>query len=177
MRGSPRLFRMKGLTPIALTRGFLVGTFASLASGEKFSAALKHGLLSAAIHVGGVTVNNLVGHTAGFIASGGNKPQIAGGAFFYKSDWSDVTAFAIGNAITFNPENVRLGALTVLGSRVATHTVLMHELGHIPQSGVLGLAYLPTHFLSQRLSVVLSRGESTHRYNLFERWIHPYPGY
>lgn len=83
-------------------RGFVIGTASSLASGEKFSDALKQGLIGGAISAGGPQFNNLIGHTWGFIASGGQAPTIQNGAFFYKTNFG--TAISIGNAITYNAQ-------------------------------------------------------------------------
>lgn len=153
------------------TRGFLVGTLGSLASGEKFSDALKHGLISAGVHLGGVTVNNLIGHAAGFIASGGQAPRIEQGVFVYEANVRQ--AFAIGNVITGSRGSLAQTA-TVAGIPTS-YSVLQHEIGHFWQSGVLGVSYLPFHGLFQGASRVFCG--STHTCNPLERWLHPYPSY
>ncbi|MBI2174990.1 MAG: hypothetical protein HYU33_07320, partial [Candidatus Omnitrophica bacterium] len=166
------------------SRGFAIGTVGSLATGRKFSDALVEGLTLGAFSAGGAQFNNLIGHTVGFIASGGQGPEFRDGGFFYKTSFG--SAISIGNAITYNAEYVAypgaqptniLEGKARLGDRFADYNIRTHELGHIPASRLLGAFALPAHILSQGGSRILSFGQSSHRYNLLERFFHPAPSF
>jgi hypothetical protein len=170
-----------------VARGFLIGTTTSLISGRKFGDALIEGLAFGIVGAAGAQANNLVGHAVGFVASGFQGPEIRDGRFFYKIGFecASCTAITIGNAVTYNasyisaagaaPVNI-LDQLAPLGTARAPYTIRTHELGHVPQSGVLGPLYLPAHALSQALSFAATLG-NTHRLNFLERVWHPAPSY
>jgi RHS repeat-associated protein len=165
-----------------VTRGFLIGTTTSLISGRKFGDALIEGLAFGIVGAAGAQANNLIGHAVGFVASGFQAPEFRDGAFFYKIGFKceSCTAITIGNAITYNaqfgipPRNI-LGEFAPLGDAHAPYNIRVHELGHVPQSRVLGFLYLPAHALSQALSIATTL--NSHRLNFLQRVWHPAPSY
>lgn len=102
---------------------------------------------------------NLLGHLAGWMASGGRLPRRVGGpaavGWLYpirsglRLDW--VGAVTIGHAILHRPG-------VVDGPTTAARLTLAHELAHTRQHDLLGPLYLPLHILAQGLSALLTRG-------------------
>jgi hypothetical protein len=104
---------------------------------------------------------NLLGHAAGWIASGGRMPRRVGGpaavGWLYPIrsglglDW--VAAVTIGHAILYRPG-------VVDAPTTAARLTLAHELAHTRQHDLLGPLYLPLHILAQATSALLTRGRS-----------------
>jgi hypothetical protein len=102
---------------------------------------------------------NLLGHLAGWIASGGRMPRRVGGAaavgWLYPIrsglglNW--VGAVTLGHAILHRPG-------VVDGPTTAARLTLAHELAHTRQHDLLGPLYLPLHILAQGVSALLTRG-------------------
>src|SRR5580704_10857799 len=102
---------------------------------------------------------NLLGHLAGWMASGGRLPRRVGGpaavGWLYPIrprlglDW--VGAVTIGHAILHRPG-------VVDGPTPAARLTLAHELAHTRQHDLLGPLYLPLHILAQAASALLTRG-------------------
>jgi hypothetical protein len=100
---------------------------------------------------------NVVGHLAGFLASGGRRPRRVGGpaavGWLYPIrrgvglDW--VGAVTLGHAILY-----RRGVLD--GPSMRARLTLAHELAHTRQHDRLGPLYLPLHILAQAASAALS---------------------
>lgn len=98
---------------------------------------------------------NVIGHLAGFLASGGRWPERVRGpaarAWLYRIgpgrglDW--VGGVTLGHAILYRPGlfDGRLGRF-----------VLAHELAHTRQHDWLGPLYLPLHILAQTSSALIS---------------------
>ncbi|MEL6560695.1 MAG: RHS repeat-associated core domain-containing protein [Bacteroidota bacterium] len=87
--------------------------------------------------VAGSIVNQLVGHSSGYIASGGNGPnQFKDGVYIYKS--SGEGSFSIGGAVTL--EN---GAWS--GNTINDTDLYDHELKHFTEQNSIGAIYLPAH--------------------------------
>jgi hypothetical protein len=105
---------------------------------------------------------NLLGHLAGWMASGGRLPRRVGGpaavGWLYPIrsglglDW--VGAVTLGHAILHRPG-------VVDGPTTAARLTLAHELAHTRQHDLLGPLYLPLHILAQGLSALLTRGRPT----------------
>src|SRR4051812_45686555 len=104
---------------------------------------------------------NLLGHLAGWIASGGRLPRRGGGAapvgglYAIRSgpglDW--------GAAGTIRPPILpRPGGGD--GPTTAARLTLAHELAHTRQHDLLGPLYLPLHILAQATSALLTRGRT-----------------
>ena len=115
----------------------------------KFSDAAEDGLLSGGFSAGSTQFGNLVGHTYGFIASGGKGPEFRDGAFFYEPQTYRRGAVALGNAITGSRDFLNE---TVPGT---TYTVREHELAHVPMARGLGMFHVPVNSLALGLSFVL----------------------
>jgi hypothetical protein len=102
---------------------------------------------------------NVLGHLAGLVASGGQRPRrVAGPAaagWLYPIrpgrglDW--VGAVTIGHAILHRP-----GMLD--GPDLRARLTLAHELAHTRQHDWLGPLYLPLHLLAQAASALASIG-------------------
>ena len=100
---------------------------------------------------------NVVGHLAGFLASGGRWPRRVGGraavGWLYPIrrgwglDW--VGAVTLGHAILY-----RRGVLE--GPTMRARLTLAHELAHTRQHDWLGPLYLPLHILAQAVSAAVS---------------------
>lgn len=98
---------------------------------------------------------NIIGHVAGFVASGGRRPRSVRGVvargFVYEIrrgvglDW--VSAVTLGHVILGRP-----GVFDGLRGRA----VLAHELAHTRQHDVMGPLYLPAHILAQSVSALLT---------------------
>jgi hypothetical protein len=112
-----------------------------------------------ALHALWMLPTNLVGHAAGFLASGGRLPQRVRGpaarAWLYRIrpglglDW--VAAVTLGHVV------LHRGAM--FGGRRG-RLVLAHELAHTRQHRVLGPLYLPLHIIAQSVSALLSIGRA-----------------
>jgi hypothetical protein len=102
---------------------------------------------------------NLLGHLAGWLASGGRMPRRVGGpaavGWLYPIrdglGLSWVGAVTLGHAILYRPG-------VVDGPTIAARLTLAHELAHTRQHDLLGPLYLPLHILAQGLSALLTRG-------------------
>jgi hypothetical protein len=104
---------------------------------------------------------NLLGHLAGWMASGGRMPRRVGGpaavGWLYPIrsglgfDW--VGAVTLGHAILHRPG-------VVDGPTTAARLTLAHELSHTRQHDLLGPLYLPLHILAQGVSALLTRGKA-----------------
>ncbi len=182
----------EGLNTDVKRRKTVGGYLHSAAKGEKAQISNKQSLTPALLSEGlafgiagaaGAQANNLIGHAAGFLASGFQAPEFRNGSFFYKMgfDCLRCTAITIGNAVIYNSNYGGLGVNVLnlpapLGAKEASYTIGIHEVGHIAQSSVLGPLYLPTHALSQALSFMASLG-NTHSMNVLERVWHVAPSY
>jgi len=101
---------------------------------------------------------NLIGHLAGVLASGGQRPRRVSGpaaaAWLYPIrprlglDW--VAAVTLGHVVLY-----RRGLFDGMTGRL----ILAHELAHTRQHDWLGPLYLPLHILAQSVSALLSIGE------------------
>jgi hypothetical protein len=142
-------------------RSAAFGGLRAAVTGESIWAGMREGALQYAL---GEVANMGVGHTIGLVWTG-KLPEWEHGSFVY-----DSRKFA---GITFS--NV-INADRSYYPRPSDWAELMRkEIGHTWQSLFLGPAYIPVHALSQVASYPLSRFESGHRMNLFERVWHPYP--
>jgi hypothetical protein len=103
---------------------------------------------------------NLVGHTAGLLASGRLPRRVGGPAAVgwlyplrpgWVLDW--IGAVTLGHAILY-----RRGMLD--GDALPARLTLAHELAHTRQHDVLGPFYLPLHALAQAVSALLSLGSA-----------------
>ncbi len=104
---------------------------------------------------------NLLGHLAGWLASGGRMPRRVGGpaavGWLYPIrsglglNW--VGAVTLGHAILHRPG-------VVDGPTTAARLTLAHELAHTRQHDLLGPLYLPLHILAQGVSALLTRGKA-----------------
>jgi hypothetical protein len=102
---------------------------------------------------------NVLGHVAGFVASGGKLPRRVGGpaavGWLYPIkagiglDW--VGAVTLGHAILYRRGFVE-------GRELRARLVLAHELAHTRQHDRLGPLYLPFHIAAQAASTLLSFG-------------------
>jgi len=116
----------------------------------KFSDAAEDGLLSGGFSAGSTQFGNLVGHTYGFIASGGKGPEFRDGAFFYEPQTYRRGAVALGNAITGSKVFLDQEAFEGAG-----YTNRDHELAHVPMARGLGMFHVPVNSLALGLSFVL----------------------
>jgi hypothetical protein len=115
----------------------------------------------AALHALWMLPTNIVGHAAGFLASGGRLPRRvrgpAAGAWLYRIrpglglDW--VAAVTLGHAVLY-----RTGMFEGRAGRMT----LAHELAHTRQHRALGPLYLPLHIAAQTTSALLSLGRREH---------------
>jgi RHS repeat-associated protein len=160
----------------ASIRGFVVGTIASATAGEKFSDALRHGLLSAGIHAGSVAINTAIGHAVGYLRSGGGTPTVitSNGQSSAYYEVPDGQPGSFGNVVSGDRGWMETAASQgTLNS--APYKVFVHEIFHGPQSGVLGLAYGVAHLISMGVSKAACG--NTHECNPLERFLHPFPDY
>jgi len=88
-------------------------------------------------------VNNAVGHTAGYINSGGASPVFTGGAWVY-------TPSEYGNPLWENPLTIG-NVISGSYNRLDSEWTWNHEFTHIDEQRGLGAYYLPVHALSQGL--------------------------
>lgn len=120
---------------------------------------------------------SLLGHLAGWLASGRRGRRVGGPAavgWLYPIrdglglDW--VGAVTIGHAILHRPGLLDSGTLSA-------RLTLAHELAHTRQHDRLGPLYLPLHILAQATSALLSIGRPVResrvhdRNPLEQRWI------
>src|SRR5262249_2268433 len=102
---------------------------------------------------------NILGHAAGFVASGGKLPRRVEGpaavGWLYPIkpriglDW--VGGVTLGHAILY-PRGI------LDGPDLPARLTLAHELAHTRQHDVLGPVYLPLHIAAQAVSTLLSLG-------------------
>lgn len=105
---------------------------------------------------------NLAGHAIGYLLSGFAGPHFNDGVFVYGRDYlSGQGAITIGNVIS--------GSQAVLSNRLpgGSHSVIEHELAHIPQSVALGAAYIPLQGFVLGVTNFLPGGHHG-RYNFLE---------
>lgn len=134
------------------------GAYAGLTGMDIWDGMLA-GAASGAIGEG---INVVIGHAAGFIASGGKAPRWQNGVWVYDAENA---YFSIGNVWT-GRGNLDQEYTGVVGlGETRRFTVRQHEMGHVEQSTWLGGLYLPMHGLSKIIGHI--RGD-THLYGPLE---------
>ncbi|RWF66293.1 MAG: hypothetical protein EOS47_06830 [Mesorhizobium sp.] len=148
------------------------GAYASF-TGEDIGRGALRGAVTGAT---GAAVNMSIGHALGFALSGLEAPEWNNGAWEYNANTG--SAFTIGNVVVGDQEVLETPAMSGKRRSLNEHgeeaNVRGHELGHIPQSETLGLAYLPAVGLSYLIGGAFgarSGGDfwdRTHSYSFFE---------
>ncbi|MBB3571119.1 hypothetical protein [Rhizobium sp. BK491] len=148
------------------------GAYAAFTGDDIGKGALRGataGVISAA-------ANMFIGHALGLTLSGFKAPEWNNGAWEYNPKIG--SAFTIGNVVVGDEEVLEAPAMS--GNHVSLNengeeaNNRGHELGHIPQSETMGLAYLPaigiSYLIGGAFGAATQSGyvDDTHAYSMFE---------
>ena len=156
-----------------LTGGAIGAAYAGM-TGEDIGRGASMG---AALWAAGEAGNMLVGHTVGFVGSGFNAPKFENGAFYYDMNTNGWITFS--NVVSGSYGEIDQ-IYTLPDNRSFSYRA--HELGHLPQSTILGPAYIPTQAVSLTvggiIGVFTGYGfiDGSHRFGFTDRAWQSAPG-
>jgi RHS repeat-associated protein len=160
------------LVNTSLTGAGFGAAYAGLTGGD-----IGHGAASGALGwAAGEAGNMLIGHGLG-LAMSGKGPKYKNGAFYYYPKGQG--PFTVGGVI-IGDKGMLAMSYYINGQQ---YSVDQHERAHFPQDVALSVSYIPVHLISQGVSGIVGSftgakfWDSTHRYNIFERWWIDVPSY
>lgn len=165
------------LVNAGITGATFGATYAGVTGGDVWQGAWKGAMVWAA----GEGAYMGIGHTVGFIASGGKAPTFSNGAFIYDANTKGWITF--GNVITGPAADLKQPLYAGGVKDPYNRTYFNHELGHMPQGTIFGPAYIPTHVASLTVGGLVGTFtgsgfiNGTHQYGFLERLWHPAPAW